>query len=167
MSVFSGSATAAAPPVTIPRLMAPVRPKRTVPALPAAADTKAASANRNINIPLPTVLIRVRYPGTAAADNIPTASVRPGLTKGLTAVPNTGPTVPVNAKRLITTTAATGLPYRRLTAAKAIMPTVRQNVKLQKANPSVRSVLFTTATEAARSQANTTAAKKLWASWLM
>lgn len=52
------------------------------------ADMKAASASRNINILLPTVLIRVRCPGTAAADNIPTASVRPGLTKGRTAAPN-------------------------------------------------------------------------------
>ena len=70
------------------RLCFPVRPKRTVPALPAAADTKAASASRNINILLPTVPIRVRCPGTAAADNIPTAFVRPGLTKGRTVVPN-------------------------------------------------------------------------------
>ena len=85
----------------------------------------------------------------------------------LMVVPNTGRTVPVNAKRLITTTAETGLKFLIHTAAKAIMPTVRQNVKLQKANPSVKSVLFTTATEAARPQANTTAAKKLWALWLM
>ncbi len=61
-------------------------------------------------------------------------------------VPNTDRTVPVNAKRLITTTAETGLKFLIHTAAKAIMPTVRQNVKLQKANR-VKSVLFITATE--------------------
>ena len=142
---------------------------------------------------------RKSAPERAATANTYPASVRPGLSKGntavkntmflpakqyvrklipttvitavrfqrLMAVPNTGRTVPVNAKRLITTTAETGLKFLIHTAAKAIMPTVRQNVKLQKANPSVKSVLFTTATEAARPQANTTAAKKLWALWLM
>ena len=98
---------------------------------------------------------------------MPTTVITAVRFQRLTAVPSTGRTVPVNAKRLITTTAETGLKFRIHTAAKAIMPTVRQNVKLQKANPSARSVLFITATEAARPQANTTAAKKLWASWLM
>lgn len=98
---------------------------------------------------------------------MPTTVITAVRFQRLTAVPNTGRTVPVNAKRLITTTAETGLKFLIRTAAKAIMPTVRQNVKLQKANPSARSVLFITATEAARPQANTTAAKKLWASWLM
>ena len=66
----------------------PVRPKKTVPVPNAAENINPASASRNINILLPTVLIRVRYRGTAAADNIPTASVRPELTKGRTAAPN-------------------------------------------------------------------------------
>ena len=88
------------------QLWLPVRPKRTVPALPAAADTKAASASRNINIPLPTVLIRVRYPGTAAADNILTASVRPGLTKGRTAAPNIIPLHVLRSARWPTPTTA-------------------------------------------------------------
>ena len=66
----------------------PVRPKKTVPVPNAAENINPASASRNINILLPTVLIRVRYRGTAAADNIPTAFVRPGLTKGRTAAPN-------------------------------------------------------------------------------
>ena len=87
-SASAKAATKCTLPANATRLWFPVRPKRTVPALPAAADTKAASASRNINILLPTVLIRVRCPGTAAADNIPTASVRPGLTKDNTAAPN-------------------------------------------------------------------------------
>ena len=75
-------------------------------ALPAAADTKAASAKICIFTTLPTVLIRVRYPGTAAAANIPTAFVRPGLTKGNTAAPNIIPLpVPRSARWLTPTTA--------------------------------------------------------------
>ena len=75
-------------------------------ALPAAADTKAASARICIFTTLPTVLIRVRYRGTAAADNIPTAFVRPGLTKGNTAAPNIIPLpVPRSARWLTPTTA--------------------------------------------------------------
>ena len=69
-------------------LWLPVRTKRTVPAPNAAENINPASASRNINILLPTVLIRVRYRGTAAADNIPTVFVRSGLTKGRTAAPN-------------------------------------------------------------------------------
>ncbi len=78
---------------------------------------------------------------------MPTTAITAVRFQRLTAVPSTGRTVPVNAKRLITTTAETGLKFLIHTAAKAIMPTVRQNVKLQKANPIVKSVLFITATE--------------------
>ena len=75
-------------------------------ALPAAASMKAVPAGRNINTLRPTVLIRVRYRGTAAADNIPTAFVRPGLTKGNTAAPNIIPLpVPRSARWLTPTTA--------------------------------------------------------------
>ena len=75
-------------PVNATRLWSAARQIRSDKALPAAADTKAASAKICIFTTLPTVLIRVRYRGTAAAANIPTASVRPGLTKGNTAAPN-------------------------------------------------------------------------------
>ena len=61
---------------------------------------------------------------------IPTTVITGVRFQRLMAVPNTGRTVPVNAKRLITTTAETGLNFLIHTAAKAIMPTVRQNVKL-------------------------------------
>ena len=78
-------------------------------ALPAAADTKAASAKICIFTTLPTVLIRVRYRGTAAVDNIPTASVRPELTKGRTAAPNIILLpVPRSARWPIPTTATSG-----------------------------------------------------------
>ena len=49
-------------------------------ALPAAANMKVASANRNINTLRPTVLIRVRYREPVAEANISAATVRPGLT---------------------------------------------------------------------------------------
>ena len=76
-------------------------------ALPAAADTKAASARICIFTTLPTVLIRVRYRGTAAAANIPTAFVRPGLTKGNTAAPNIIPLPVPRSARWPTPTTAT------------------------------------------------------------
>ncbi len=68
-------------------------------------------------------------PGTAAADNIPTAFVRPELTKGRTAAPNTGPTVPANAKLNTTTTAETGLRQTVLTAASPIGAIVLPSAK--------------------------------------
>ncbi len=63
-------------------LWLPVRPKENGTGAECGGKYQSCVCKRNINILLPTVLIRVRYRGTAAADNIPTVSVRPGLTKG-------------------------------------------------------------------------------------
>ena len=88
-------------------------------ALPAAASMKAVPAGRNINTLRPTVLIRVRYRAPAAADNIPTASVRPGLTKGNTAAKNIirHPAKPYVRKLMPTTATSVRTTTRRPMAA--------------------------------------------------
>lgn len=103
---------------------------RSVKALPAAADMKAAAASRNINILHPTVLIRVRYRVLPAADNIPAATARPGLLKGNTAAMNIirRPVLRF-AKAPMPTTVRTGKRSPRRTAVLSIGKTVRPNAK--------------------------------------
>ena len=71
---------------------------------------------------LPPALRSARKPMPTTA-----ATARPY--RRLTAVPNTGPTVPVNANALIPTTVATVLPQTVLTAASPIGATVLPNAK--------------------------------------
>ena len=94
-------------PVNATRLWSAARQIRSDKELPAAESISPASARANTYTTLPTVLIRVRYPGTAAAANIPTAFVRPGLTKGNTAAPNIIPLPVPRSARWPTPTTAT------------------------------------------------------------
>lgn len=91
---------------------------------------KAAAASRNINILHPTVLIRVRYRVLPAADNIPAATARPGLTRGNTAATNIirRPVLRF-AKAPMPTTVRTGKRSLRRTAVQSIGKTVRPNAK--------------------------------------
>ena len=75
----SASATAAAAnmlPANATRLWSAARQIRSDKELPAAADTKAASARANIYTTLPTVPRRVRYREPVAEANTPAAPVR-------------------------------------------------------------------------------------------